>query len=94
MVNYSTLLNNGKDVSDSTGLMLFRLLVKAKVKKVNVAGLDEFKMNYLSNYCEKRYLYQEDDKTIRRKNKQMREQMKLLRKEIDIQFITPSKYDE
>lgn len=94
MVNYSDLLNSGKDVFDSSGLMLLKLLVRTKVKQVSIAGLDGFKINYLSNYCEKRFLYQEDEKTIRKKNKQMREQIKLFRKEMDIHFITPSKYDK
>lgn len=94
LVNYSNLLNSGKDVFDSSGMMLLKLLVKAKVKQVGVAGLDGFKINYLSNYCDKRFLYQEDEKTIRRKNKQMREQIKLLEKEMEIHFITPSKYEK
>ena len=59
-----------------------------------LAGFDGFKRNYLDNYCDKRFWHQEEEKTIRSKNMQMRELIKAMRKEIGIQFITPSKYDE
>ena len=94
IVNYSDLLNSAIDISDSSGIMLIKLLVKGKVKKAAVGGLDGFKKNSLENYCDRRFLSQSDYKTVRSKNCQMKEQLKLLKKEIGIRFITPSKYDE
>lgn len=94
VVNYSDLLNDKEYVFDSSGMMLLKLLIRAKVKEVALAGFDGFKRNYLDNYCDKRFWHQEEEKTIRSKNMQMRELIKAMRKEIGIQFITPSKYDE
>ncbi len=92
IVNYSALLNSGNIVSDSSGMMLLKLLKRLKVSKVAVAGMDGFKKNYLDNYCEKRFLHEEDNATLREKNREMREQFKLIKKEISVEFITPSKY--
>ena len=92
VVNYSALLNSGNIVSDSSGMMLLKLLKRLKVLKVAVAGMDGFKKNYLDNYCEKRFLHEEDNATLREKNREMREQFKLIKKEISVEFITPSKY--
>ena len=94
VVNYATLLNSGDIVSDSSGMMLLKLLKRLKVSKVKIAGMDGFKKNYLENYCEKRFVHEEDNATLRQKNKEMREQFKLIKKEISVEFITPSKYCE
>ena len=94
VVNYATLLNSGDIVSDSSGMMLLKLLKRLKVSKVKIAGMDGFKKNYLENYCEKRFVHEEDNATLREKNKEMREQFKLIKKEISVEFITPSKYCE
>lgn len=94
VVNYATLLNSGEIVSDSSGMMLLKLLKRLKVSKVKIAGMDGFKKNYLENYCEKRFVHEEDNATLRQKNKEMREQFKLIKKEISVEFITPSKYCE
>lgn len=93
IVNYSTLLNSGSIVSDSSGMMLLKLLKRLKVSKVIVAGMDGFKKNYLENYCEKRFLHEEDKTTLSEKNKEMSEQFRLIKKDINIEFITPSKYE-
>ena len=94
VVNYATLLNSGDIVSDSSGMVLLKLLKRLKVSKVKIAGMDGFKKNYLENYCEKRFVHEEDNATLRQKNKEMREQFKLIKKEISVEFITPSKYCE
>ena len=59
-----------------------------------LAGFDGFKRNYLDNYCDKRFLHQEEDKMVRKRNMQTRELIKSMRKEMDINFVTSSKYDE
>ena len=93
-VNYSDLLNDKEYVFDSSGMMLLRLLIRLKVRETAVAGFDGFKKNYLDNYCDKRFLHQDDSKIARMKNMQMKELIKSMGKEIGIEFITPSKYDE
>ena len=93
-VNYSDLLNDKEYVFDSSGMMLLRLLIRLKVKETAIAGFDGFKKNYLDNYCDKRFLHQDDSKIARKKNMQMKELIKSMGKEIGIEFITPSKYDE
>ena len=93
-VNYSDLLNDKEYVFDSSGMMLLRLLIRLKVRETVVAGFDGFKKNYLDNYCDKRFLHQDDSKIARMKNMQMKELIKSMGKEIGIEFITPSKYDE
>lgn len=93
VVNYSELLNAGKDVFDSSGMMLIKLLIRGKVKQISIAGMDGFRKNPQENYFENQFLYQIEKEDIKQKNLQMQEQIKLFRKEIGIHFITPSKYD-
>lgn len=94
VVSYSELLNAGQEIYDSSGLMLLKLLIRAKVKQVSIAGMDGFRKNHVDNYCDKRFYYQNLQCETKKKNQQMKEQIKMFRKEIGMKFITPSKYDE
>lgn len=49
-VNYGSLLNQTKYVYDNAVLMLIKLLIKSKVEKINIAGLDGYSLDRETNY--------------------------------------------
>ncbi|BCN29607.1 aldolase catalytic domain-containing protein [Anaeromicropila herbilytica] len=92
IVNYSDLLNSSIDVSDSTGMMLLKLLVKVSVKKAILAGFDGFKKNPVWNYCDENMIGSIDSEALSKKNKAMNVQLNKRSKEMKISFLTPTKY--
>ncbi len=92
LVNYSDLINSSTNVSDSTGLMLLKLLVKASVKKVTLAGFDGFGKNSVWNYYDENMIGSTDSETLAQKNKSMIVQLKKRNNEMEINFLTPTKY--
>ena len=89
-VDYESLLSQGAN-SDSSGMMILRLLVKIGVKVVSLAGYDGF-VGDSSYYAESldNYLTPEN---IQRLNINTAMQMGELRKQLKIEHITPTLYD-
>lgn len=94
VISYSELLNSSRTIFDSSGLMLLKLLIRAKVKQVSIAGMDGFRIHPQENYFENQFIHQLDKENVKQLNHEMKEQIALFRKEIGIDFITPSKYHE
>jgi Isopropylmalate/homocitrate/citramalate synthases len=92
VVNYSDLINSSTNVSDSTGLMLLKLLVKTSVKKVTLAGFDGFRKNSIWNYYDENMIGSIDAEAISQKNKSMILQLKKRNNDMEINFLTPTKY--
>ncbi len=92
VVNYSDLINSSVNVSDSTGLMLLKLLVKASVKRVTLAGFDGFKKNSVWNYYDETMIGSIDAEALVQKNKSMTVQLKKRSHDMEIHFLTPTKY--
>lgn len=74
--------------------MLLKLLIRAKVKQVSIAGMDSFRIHPQENYFENQFIHQLDKETVKQLNHEMKKQIALFRKKIGIDFITPSKYHE
>lgn len=92
IVNYADLLNSSIDVSDNTGMMLLKLLVKASVKSVTLAGFDGFKKNPVWNYYDETMVGSIDPEAFSKKNKGINVQLNKRNKEMKIEFLTPTKY--
>lgn len=92
VVNYADLLNSSIDVSDSSGMMLLKLLVKVSVKKVTLAGFDGYKKNPVWNYYDEKMIGSIDSEALSKKNKAMNVQFCKRSKEMKIEFLTPTKY--
>lgn len=92
VVNYSSLTNTSAYSSDSAGMMLLKLLVKCGVCSVALAGFDGFEPS-VQNYCDTKYDSYMDRYTAERKNSEITEQLIKRSAELDISFVTDSKYD-
>ena len=90
--NYSSLLGEG-DAADNAGAMLIRILKKAKVEKIILAGFDGFDVNSTQNYAIREYQKSLDYETAKKKNSDIGRQLKLSLQGIDYEVLTKSKYE-
>lgn len=91
-VNYIELLNNTHAVRDNSTLMLLKLLIKLNVKKVSLAGFDGYEYENIENYANKDMMLTTSNNVIKDLNSGIVKVLNELYKEIDINFITPTKY--
>ena len=90
--NYSSLLGEG-DASDNAGAMLIRVLKKARVKKIYLAGFDGFDVDSSLNYAIATYKKSLDYDTVKKKNTDISRQLKLALSGVDYEIITYTKYE-
>lgn len=90
--NYSSLLGEG-DAADNAGAMLIRILKKAKVRKIIMAGFDGFDVDSTKNYVIRGYQKSLDYETAKKKNNDIEKQLKLSLQGIDYEVLTKSKYE-
>ena len=91
VVNYSSYVGTEGSVYDNAGLMALRLLHSVGVRKVFVAGMDGYSdngLNYYQDWFESRH---HDEYKIR--NEEMSIELAEINKYLDIEFVTPTKYD-
>lgn len=92
IVNYSSLTYNNTEEADNAGMMVLRLLQRAEVRNVYVAGYDGFNPNPYENYHSDTLRINMPTEIIESKNQSIANQLKELLKALNIQFITPSIY--
>lgn len=92
IVNYPDLVNASADASDSSGIMILKLLKKTSVKSVALAGYDGFSKNPLGNYINNDFCTISDFVSLREKNFAIKEQINLISEKMKIKFITNSIY--
>lgn len=92
IVNYASYLNNDDVISDNAGLMLINLLIKAGVKKLALAGYDGFHYSRNDYYDEKMLNGVPYEKQLQI-NEAIITYFKNIRRDIEIEFITPTIYD-
>ena len=86
-------MNEFSNVEDNSGLLLIKLLIKCNVKKIVLAGFDGYSYDYALNYARKDLNLPMRQKNIRMLNKNMRLAIEYFSKDIEMNFITPSRYD-
>lgn len=73
--------------------MVLKLLKKASVKSVALAGYDGFTKNPLSNYISKNMCGAYDPILLKEKNLAISKELKKLKEKMKIKFVTTSIYD-
>ncbi len=94
VVNYLHLLNTIHDVSDNSTLMLLKLLKKLKVNKIYLAGFDGYSINAEENYANKDMILTTTNEKLNLMNQGIVEFLNKIKKELNIEFITPTKYNK
>ena len=92
VVNYSALINEDDVIMDNTAMMLLNLLVHLNPNKVYLAGLDGYNIDS-SNYCLDRLVLPQEAERMFAMNKSITARIEDLREYLDIEFVTPSKYN-
>jgi len=92
-LNYRSLLIPGdeKVISANAALMFFNLLSQLEIKSVHVAGLDGFTGKQSGNYVDSYLSYNTND-DYKLQNTLISEAITILRKTLDVVFITKTNY--
>ena len=94
VVNYTSYLNIDSSISDNSCLMLCKLLKKCNVESVAFAGFDGFISDNSRNYFSQEMNNNLETQTLEVRTQKVKEQMEQLRKNLNITFVTSSKYEE
>jgi len=94
MVDYEKLCDKRYDEADNAGMMLLRLLSTIGVSKAYLAGFDGFNSNNKSNYFTDKMISLVDNEQAKSKNLSIKKQINDIKKSMEIEFITPSLYEE
>lgn len=90
-LNYSSLIDEDADFIDNSFIMLLKALVKAGVKKVNVAGFDgysEDKLNFINPEMEYTFIKDRTEEL----NQYAKDKLAELASDIKVNFVTTSLY--
>lgn len=93
VVNRKNILETGQDIVDNSFLMFLKVLIRAGVKKVYCAGFDGYSDrgdNYFSEKMEYRFVRTQAENL----NSQVRNVLRKMKSDIDVEFVTYSHYLE
>ena len=93
MLNYSNLIDETQEFPDNSMMMLIRLLIKAGVKNVALAGFDGYTpddVNYFDTNMEYSFIKEKADSL----NESAKQFFKESDKNIHVSFVTKSHYEE
>lgn len=91
VLNYSSYLNNSK-MYDNAALMCLKLLINIGIKEVNIAGLDGFSNVQTENYVTSDLINNARENEFDERNEIMSKELKILRKDIKLNFLTKTQY--
>ena len=91
MVNFASYSSESPEIIDNSGLMALKLLLAIGVKHVYVAGMDGYSGYQDEDYYDRLLSYDFSSEAERR-NSLIGNEIKELGKKMDIQFLTPSRY--
>ena len=91
VINYSSYLCRNDEVMDNAGLMLLRLLSNLTISKVLIIGMDGYSdkkgNNVMNSTVSKNYFSEFGER-----NRLISEELQKLKKYVDFNFLTPTKY--
>ncbi len=91
-VRYKDLINSVEYVKDNAGLMLAKLLLLLGVKKLYIAGMDGYSINSNENYADQKMNFYTEKSVAKEKNTGMTKVLKEYSKDMEICFVTTSRY--
>lgn len=91
-VNYASYLSEDDEIADNPTLMMIRVLMAAGIKKVLLAGFDGYSAVASENYYDKKLSMGTSVELKIKRNELIRNEVKKLGKNMNIEFLTASKY--
>ena len=92
IINFYSIAMENKDIIDNAGLMIIKLLIKLGVKEILLAGMDGYNPSNPYVYSDESTHY-DFSKDANRRNELISKEIKELKKQVEIRFITKSLYD-
>lgn len=93
-VDYESLIDTAYAEPDNAGMMAIRLFIKLGVKHVALAGFDGYSTSPAKNYCSQEMILTASNKVADARNTAIDRQLTEMRKEINVEFITPTIYSK
>ncbi len=90
---YRDLVNDIESVKDNSGMMAIKLLIDFNVQQVYLAGFDGYSHDNHENYANTHVAYYTKNAVLDAMNAGMAEMIKRFSKQIEIHFITPSRFE-
>ena len=94
VVDYASYVIDESKISDNPTLMLIKFLKTLGISKVSLAGFDGYSASSVDNYFDEKLSLGTSVETKLEKNDLIATAIRLIQKEIDLEFITPSYYLE
>ena len=93
VINFASYASGEAEIIDNSGLMLLKLLCAIGVKKVAFAGMDGYSAYGQNDYMDQNIAH-DFSKEAEVRNRLISAEIRELKKQLEITFLTPSRYDE
>ena len=93
VVRYDGLISESGEIWDNALVIFINLLRGYGIKEITLAGFDGFEGSVEKNYIGKEFDLSKDMNYLSAVNRLLTEKISEYRSEMDIMFLTPSKYD-
>lgn len=94
LLNYSRWTLYKDETRDSSGFVVLRLMEYCKPKKIMLAGFDGLSYDINDNYYDETMRFAYTKENIKKNNELLREYISELKTKIEVEYITPSLYEE
>lgn len=92
-LDYESLIDRDAMFMDNSFIMLMKVLLKVGVKDITLAGLDGYSLGRETNYFSSKMEYEHAKRFGGEINMYVSRLLSAMKDKIDIQFITPTKYE-
>lgn len=93
VINYASYLNENRCILDNAGMMCINFFNQVGAKSLYLAGFDGFQVENNRNYYDQSLYVQVEAERLLEMNAAITEKIKQLRRQMIIEFLTPSLYD-
>lgn len=93
-LNYAGLITDSNEIWDNALVILLNFLKKIEVHKVSLAGFDGFKKNSDKNYVDRSFDLSKSFDYLSAVNRLLAKKLKEYREDMDIIFLTESRYEK
>lgn len=91
-IDYASHINVDKNISDNSVLILLHYLKEYGINDVYLAGFDGYSGNLENNYAKRSMIIDINEEEAKDKNEKIKKYIDEIAKEINIKFVTTSKY--
>jgi len=91
IINFSSFSSRFPDIVDNSGLMAIRLMLALGIQELTIAGMDGYAEDKNLNYYHEQLVYDFSSEAVKR-NELISQEIKDIRKQCKLEFLTPTLY--